>query len=350
MSQAPASAPSSTVAAPQATHVARWDLDKTYLRTEFDTVRDLVRTAFERADEKRTNPGAATLIRDMSRSGSEIHILSGSPEQMRGRLTNKLKLDGVTFASLVLKPNLRNVLRLRFRAVRDQLGYKLPALLKARSLVQVLDGAPLPLETCFGDDAEADAFVYAIYADYCEGAINEETLRQVLELGEVYDDVIESALLAAKKITRGATVERIYIHLEAQSSPADYRVYGPRVVPFYNYFQAALALFEERRITAEGLLRVAAELVREHRFDGPRLVRSYLELAQRGHLKGASLESLSAASERVAFSEQAKKAATNFVAEAARLERAAQEQSWTARDESTPAYAQLVLKHNRRHK
>jgi len=34
-----------------------------------DTVRDLVRTAFERPDEKRTNPGAATLLREMSRAG-----------------------------------------------------------------------------------------------------------------------------------------------------------------------------------------------------------------------------------------------------------------------------------------
>ena len=50
-------------------HISRWDLDKTYLRTEFDTVRDLVRTAFERADEKRTNPGAATLLREMARAG-----------------------------------------------------------------------------------------------------------------------------------------------------------------------------------------------------------------------------------------------------------------------------------------
>ncbi|MGZ5966529.1 MAG: hypothetical protein ACXWP4_02595, partial [Polyangiales bacterium] len=45
------------------THVARWDLDKTYLRTEFDTLRDLVRTALERADEKRSHPGASVVIK-----------------------------------------------------------------------------------------------------------------------------------------------------------------------------------------------------------------------------------------------------------------------------------------------
>ena len=76
-------------------HIARWDLDKTYLRTEFDSLRDLVRTAFERPDQKRTNPGAATLLREMVRSNVSVHILSGSPEQMRRRLEDKLRLDGV---------------------------------------------------------------------------------------------------------------------------------------------------------------------------------------------------------------------------------------------------------------
>src|SRR3954452_11944053 len=93
-------------------HISRWDLDKTYLRTEFDTVRDLVRTAFERADEKRTHPGAATLLREMARAGVTIHILSGSPAQMRRRLEDKLRLDGIVWDSFALKPNLQNVLRL----------------------------------------------------------------------------------------------------------------------------------------------------------------------------------------------------------------------------------------------
>src|SRR5688572_15757274 len=96
-------------------------------------MRDLVRTAFERADEKRTNPGAATLLRELSRAGVAVHILSGSPEQMRRRLEDKLRLDGIRWDSFTLKPNLQNMLRLRFRALRDQLGYKLPALLVART-------------------------------------------------------------------------------------------------------------------------------------------------------------------------------------------------------------------------
>src|SRR5689334_5087683 len=112
--------------------IARWDLDKTYLRTDFDTVRDLVRTAVERPDQKRTVPGAAPLLRELGRAGIEIHILSGSPEQLRSRIEQKLHLDGARWASLTLKPNLQNLLRLRFRALRGQLAYKLTALLERR--------------------------------------------------------------------------------------------------------------------------------------------------------------------------------------------------------------------------
>jgi hypothetical protein len=213
----------------------------------------------------------------------------------------------------------------------------------------------LPAETLFGDDAEADAFVYALYGDYCEGRVSIDVLANVLQLGNVYDDVIERTLLDAKKVIKGATVERVYIHLEAQSPPSDYRVYGARVVPFYNYFQAALCLFEEKRISALGLLRVAGELIREHRFDGHRLSRSYLELAQRGHLLGLDLDDLGAAVPDVALPAKARQALEVFVRESQRLTNAARSAAPSAAERASwgrnqPPYEELVLKHNRRHK
>src|SRR5215472_3506287 len=86
--------------------IYRWDLDKTYLQTEFDTFRQLVRTALQRAHEKVAVPGAAALIRELSAGGeTQLCIISGSPTQMRGVLERKLKLDGVTWDELVLKDN-----------------------------------------------------------------------------------------------------------------------------------------------------------------------------------------------------------------------------------------------------
>ncbi len=336
---------------PEARHIARWDLDKTYLQTEFDTLRDLLKTAFERADEKRTTPGASTLIREMVHAGSAVHILSGSPEQMRRRLEAKLRLDGVSWDSFTLKPNLRNLFRFRFRAIRDQLGYKLPALLQARAEESRLHGASR-LETLFGDDAEADAFVYALYADIVAGRVGEELLIQVCERGRMYTDDIASVLRYARMIEPADIVERVLIHLDRQVPPDKFYAYGPRLVPFYNYLQAALVLYEDGRLPARAVLRVAVELVVQHHFDADALARSYLELVRRGHMQGFGLEGLRdelriwASQERVTQYEELEGMLTRLTPTA--LERA----SLNRRQElgEPPAYQELVRRQERRKK
>jgi len=278
--------------------IARWDLDKTYLRTDFDTVRDLVRTAIERPDQKRTVPGAATLMRELGRAGAEIHILSGSPEQLRSRLAAKLRLDGVRWASLTLKPNLENILRLRFKALRGQLGYKLPSLLRRRAelprqrrpATMAEQGGALIPEVLLGDDAEADAFVYSLYADVCAGTVTD--LAEVMRLGGCYDDTIADSVRFASYVEKGPVVARILIHLDRQSSPSDFRVFGPRVVPFYNYLQAAFVLHEDGFIPAKSVLRVAQDLAFVHNFDSGALARSYLDLSRRGHVTGKGIPEL----------------------------------------------------------
>src|SRR5438128_7913597 len=147
--------------APPPRHVYRWDLDKTYLKTEFDSLKDLLRSAFEGAEAKQAVPGAAALLRELRAGGAaRICFISGSPKQMRRVLTKKLRLDGVEFDEFILKPNLRNMLMGRFRAMREQVGYKLPALLAGRS------GLPAEVrEPCFGHDADADGFIYSLCGD-----------------------------------------------------------------------------------------------------------------------------------------------------------------------------------------
>jgi hypothetical protein len=335
-------------------HIARWDLDKTYLRTEFDTLRDIVKTALERPDQKRTNPGASTLLREMVRAGVRVHILSGSPEQMRRRLEDKLRLDGIVWDSFTLKPNLQNLLRLRFRAVRDQLGYKLPALLASRALLaETIEGAPAGdlTETLFGDDAEADAYVYSLYADFLGGRVAEDVLLRILERGRVYEDVVHAALETAHSLQHADVVQRILIHLEQQTPPDDFRTYGPRVVPFYNYLQAAFVLHEDGRLGPDGVLRVAVELVTEHRFDGDALARSYLDLARRGHLRGIRVEALGEELEgwralgQVPASSELQSMVDRLpsMAERART-------SWQERDQTLPDYLALVDVHNPRHR
>lgn len=270
--------------------ITRWDLDKTYLRTEFDTLRDLIKTALETAEEKRDVPGAARLLRELANANARVHILSGSPKQLRSRLTRKLALDEVRFDQLTLKPNLSNLLRLRFRALHDQLGYKLPNLLRARIADQ--DTLPNAHEILVGDDAEADAFVYSLYADICRAEIGRQELERVLKAGKVYADARHACLEASEALRPSDVVQRILIHLDRQSPPSDFRGYGKRVVPFYNYLQAAFVIGEAGLIPARATLAVALEFVRKHRFDTNALARSYLDLWRRGHVDGSSIATL----------------------------------------------------------
>ena len=333
-------------------HIARWDLDKTYLRTEFDTVKDLIRTALERPDEKRTNPGASTLLREMGAAGVAVHILSGSPEQMRRRLEDKLRLDGITWESFTLKPNLKNMLRLRFRALRDQLGYKLPALLASCAAAPKEVAEAGVLETLVGDDAEADAFVYALYGDVVSGRVTARELERVCEGGRVYEDVARQITAFVDRIPKRDVVERVLIHLEGQSPPEDFGVYGVRVVPFYNYLQAAFVVFEDGRVPAESVLRVAVELVVQHRFDGDSLARSYAELGRRGHLRGTRVSELAESIETWARPRNVA-ALAELEAMVKRLPDHAPRAAEAYRGNETtppPDYAKLVLAHNKRKK
>jgi hypothetical protein len=271
---------------PEFQHVFRWDLDKTYLRTDFDSVLDLLKTAVETPERKRTVPGAAALMRELRASGKvQVCIVSGSPEQMRSVLEKKLRLDGVEWDEFVLKPTLSHVMKLRFRAVREQVGYKLPALLRARARLQGSPG-----ETLFGDDAEADALVYSLYADILGGLIGEHTLRAVVEKAGAYPDAVENVLRATRGLAHTNPVKRIFIHLDRRSDPAFFVRYGPRVVPVYNYFQSALVLVGDGVLSPEAAVRQSAALTIEHDFDVRDLLSSAIDVASRGHLTGDTLE------------------------------------------------------------
>lgn len=263
---------------PPAKRIYRWDLDKTYLKTEFDTFRQLVKTALQKASDKVAVPGATALIRELRTAADcRVCIISGSPKQMRSVIEEKLKLDGVQWDELILKDSVRNLLRGRFRALRGQVGYKLPALLESRAQSPVSAE-----EICFGDDAEADAFIYSLYADMVAGRVDERIVGQVLEHTQSYADERSRVLGAWKKIAPADPVRRIFIHLDKLTPPARFRGYGPRVVPVFNYFQAALVLMADGILSAPQVVRVAVEMVQNAGYTLITLSNSFQDLLRRG--------------------------------------------------------------------
>ncbi|MCK6575312.1 hypothetical protein L6V77_29965 [Myxococcota bacterium] len=260
-------------------HIYRWDLDKTYLDTDFDSLSGLLRTALQRPADKENIPGSSELLRELrvaAAGNAQIYFISGSPRQMRGVLSEKLRLDGIHFDGFILKDNLNNLLRLRFRAIKEQVGYKLPALLGARI------GAPEgSRETLFGDDAERDALVYSLYADLLARRVDVVTLRRVLDQAGVYPDSRDAIEDALGQLPRQDPVQRIIIHLDRKSPPMHFDVYGPRVVPVYNYFQAALTLFQDGRLGAGAVGRIGTALVERYAYTLPMLLRSFQDALRR---------------------------------------------------------------------
>jgi hypothetical protein len=259
-------------------HTFRWDLDKTYLRTEFDSLADLARSAIENAADKQAYPGATSLLRALRQDGHRICIVSGSPTQMRQVLAAKLALDGIAYDEFVLKNNLKNLLRGRFRSLRAQIPYKLPAMLQSRI------GAPADAETLFGDDAEADAIIYCLYADLVAERVSLHDLERVLIASRAYDDDAVRILDLARRVPKHDAVNRLFIHLDRRSAPVGFRHYGPRLVPVFNYFQAALILYGDRVLSARQVIFVALEMLDSGQFELGHLATSVQDIIRRGRI------------------------------------------------------------------
>lgn len=245
-------------------HIYRWDLDRTYLDTDIRSVRGMVRAAFEPAADKRTIPGAAALLRGLIATdpSARVSVISGSPTQMREVLEEKLQRDGVRVDQLILKDNLGNLRRGRFRAIRGQVGYKLPQLFKLR----VGLGSRVR-ETLFGDDTEVDALVYKLYAEAVAGRIGEDVVARVMEAGGAYPDAVDDALHALRRIGHAEAVQDIFIHADLGTPLTRYRLLGRQVVPVFSWFQAGLLLWLRGRLDGEHLVGVAESCMAEGSLD-----------------------------------------------------------------------------------
>jgi hypothetical protein len=284
-------------------HVYRWDLDRTYLDTEIHSVRGLLKTALETAEQKRNIPGSAALLRALTRldPDARVSILSGSPQQMRSVLEEKLALDGIRFDRLILKDNLGNLRRGRLRALRGQVGYKLPALLQAR-----IGLGPAVRESLFGDDSEVDALVYSVYAEAVSGALSPVELARIMEAGGAYSDNIEAATRALRQIGRSDAVEDIFIHLDRGVPIRAFAELSPRVIPVFSWFQAAVVLWVRGRIAPAGVVEVAKRCHAARKTGSESAIAGWIQdLVRRGHVTVEQCQSLLTACHELAVTEGA---------------------------------------------
>lgn len=237
------------------------DIDRTYLSTRFSSLRGMARIPFERAIEKRDIDGMARLFRELRRGpGREgrdtpLFFVSASPSQLRPVIERKMAIDGIVFDGTTFKDWAGVLRRGRLSRLREQLGFKITALLTGRA--NLPEGAQ---EILIGDDLETDPLTYAIYADSLAGRIPTADLPRILRLNGVYEGDAQAIARLRRGLRPGRGVLRAFIRLERFTEPDELIDYGPGVIGCRGAFQMAVAMWKMGAISLSGVGRIAADL------------------------------------------------------------------------------------------
>lgn len=261
-----------------------WDLDKTYLDTHWGTVKEVWRTAVEKAFQKQNIPGTASLVRaikeywveERGRSAFPIFFITASPPQMESKIREKLEIDTILPLGGFYKDNLKNLKPGRLWRLTQQVGFKLQALLQLR--LRLRDDVR---QILWGDDSESDAIIYSLYSDVCSRRWSEKDLLAILRGLHVVGAQTETILDLQDQIPQGDPVEKIYINLATDTDPEYYLKFGRRVIPSTNSFQTALDLFQDHRLKTEQVIHVAQDMLMNYGFTQDELQSSFDNLVRR---------------------------------------------------------------------
>jgi hypothetical protein len=242
-----------------------WDIDKTYLDTRFSSLRGLLAIPFEFAIDKRAVFGAVPVLRAL-RLGpqptrprfSPLYFVSGSPPGLRTVVEKKMVLDGVQADGVTFKDQFGLLRAGRPRAIKEQVGYKLAALLMLRA--ELPAGARFSL---FGDDVESDMEAFLLFGRVCAG-LRGAPLREVLRHhGTDWPEVEQAVTLSSSMATETDPVVRVFIH-GVTGKLLRRTDLDARVVATESFLQTALILRDAGQVDDGCPARVAAELRRRH--------------------------------------------------------------------------------------
>ena len=269
-----------------------WDLDKTYLDTHWGTLRELFNTAFEKAFQKRNVPGTRSLVRALMEDHQKkytspfpIFFITASPPFLEKRIKEKLDLDGLYPLGIFFKDNLKNIHPKRFWRLRQQVGYKVQALLQLRlSMSENLK------QVMWGDDSEADAIIYSLYSDICMRRHSTSDLRELLRALHVTGKQLDVILDLQSQIPISDPIEKIYINLADDTDPEYYLKFGRRLVATTSTFQASLDLCQDGRLSPDQVVKVGQDLTMNYGFSRDELRSGLDDLVRRQILGAETLE------------------------------------------------------------
>ncbi len=235
------------------------DIDKTYLETDFESLRKMAQIPFESAKAKKTVPGASVVLRyyrwgDMGTQGSDnlyprpLHFVSASPHQMRKVLAAKLVLDSLDWTSDTFKNQAYNIRKGRFNLLKNQAGYKTAAILKLMT-----DGPANTNYFMIGDNAEHDPQIYLGIKLFVEGLISRSTYQRYLQTLGLDEEDFE-ILMEPIRVPAGVRVGGIYIRKLANKQEHPLKPLSSWINYFNDFFHLAVYLVHAGLLEVEHLL------------------------------------------------------------------------------------------------
>ena len=225
-----------------------WDIDKTYLDTNFHSLTGLLKIPLELGIDKKAVTGAPELLHALrdGRSGREnapLYFISASPHQIRKSIERKMLLDGVAYDGISFKDPLSAVKKLRFDEIKNQVPFKLSALL--------LLTQELPVNAkwyLFGDDAELDAQIYSLFADMVAGRLESKELEEILHGFRVRKRHIENILKTLRGIEKAERVKGVLIRLTKPDYTQKFESLDPRILGWASPASCVNFLIEQKLI------------------------------------------------------------------------------------------------------
>jgi hypothetical protein len=208
-----------------------------------------------------------------------VYFVSASPAADRPCIREKLALDGVEIDGIVFKDQLQHLVRGRFRFLREQIGFKLAELLKARSRRRPtrssISSATIGSRTRSATRStptwwRVDSTIKPSATSWCaSGSTRRDWSRSE-----------RSRAACRRSMPSGAS--------SSISSAAPRRVAsavsGARG-PTFNYFQTALVLHEEGMVPLAAVVAVGHSLIDRATYTRGQLRNSLDDLVRRGHLR-----------------------------------------------------------------
>ena len=191
------------------------DVDKTYLNTDFESIKGLMWIPFEVAVDKVTI-GRMNYIYQGLRFGrgdlpqfTPLFFVTASPPLVYKALSSKMLRDGVEYDAIIMKDQPELFKKLKFYQLKTQVTYKLYALFE---MMRLLPGKNYSL-LLLGDDTESDMKIYTLFKRIVEEKPPVFKVADLLLENGVEIDYLEGLLRLIREFDKNIKIRYIFIYL-----------------------------------------------------------------------------------------------------------------------------------------